>query len=101
FLFAWPLAALIAGLSVPLAWFYREPRLAPLLQLLSVNFLLLPFSSLSLPLLRRQMRFGAICALNLCHELCNVAVALTLAWRGFGFLSLAWASVAATLSGLV
>ncbi|MEO7497680.1 MAG: oligosaccharide flippase family protein, partial [Massilia sp.] len=100
-LFAWTLAILIAAASVPLAWFYREPRLAPLLQLLSVNFLLLPFSAVTLPMLRRQMRLGAICAINLTHGACNVTVALLLAWKGYGFMSLAWASVAATCAALL
>lgn len=101
FLFAWPLAALVAALSLPLAAFYHEARLAPVLQLLAVNFLLIPFSSVTLPLLRRQMRFGAICTINLSHGLCNFAVSVLLAWRGFGFMSLAWASVAATVAALL
>jgi O-antigen/teichoic acid export membrane protein len=101
FLFAWPLAGLIALLGWPLAAFYREPQLAPLLQLLSINFLLLPFSSVTLPMLRRQMRFGAICAINLSHGLCSVVVSVLLAWRGAGFMSLAWGSVAATVAGLL
>jgi len=101
FLFAWPLAALVAALSLPLAGFYHEPRLAPVLQLLAFNFLLLPFSSVTLPMLRRQMRFGAICSINLCYGLCNFTVSVLLAWRGFGFMSLAWASLAATAGALL
>ena len=101
FLFAWPLAALIALLGAPLASFYREPALAPLLQLLAVNFVLLPFSSVILPMLRREMRFGAICAINLSHGLCGVLVSVTLAWHGFGFMSMAWGSVAATSVALL
>lgn len=101
FLFAWPLAALIAALGAPLGRFYREPALAPLLQLLSVNFILLPFSSVILPMLRREMRFGAICAINLSHGLCGVLVSVTLAWHGFGFMSMAWGSVAATSAALL
>ncbi|MFC0134195.1 polysaccharide biosynthesis protein [Massilia eurypsychrophila] len=101
FLFAWPLAALIALLGYPLASFYREPQLAPLLQLLAVNFVLLPFSSVILPMLRREMRFGAICAINLTHGLCSVLVSVTLAWHGFGFMSMAWGSVAATGAALL
>jgi O-antigen/teichoic acid export membrane protein len=101
FLFAWPLAALIALSGMPLARFYREPALAPLLQLLAVNFVLLPFSSVILPMLRRQMRFGAICAINLSHGLCGVLVSVTLAWHGFGFMSMAWGSVAATSAALL
>jgi O-antigen/teichoic acid export membrane protein len=98
FLFAWSLAALIAALSVPLAAFYRDARLAPVLQLLALNFMLIPFTSVTLPVLRRQMRFGAICAINLTQGICNFALAVLLAWRGLGYLSLALASVAATLA---
>lgn len=100
-LFGWSMALLVAALSVPLAWFYREPRLAPMLQLVCVNFVLIPFSAVCLPMLRREMRFGAICAINLVHGLCGVSVAVWLAWRGFGFMSLAWASVAATAAALL
>jgi O-antigen/teichoic acid export membrane protein len=101
FLFAWLVAALVAGLSVPVSWFYREPRLAPMLQLLALNFVLIPFSAVTLPVLRRQMRFGAICAINLTHGACGFMVSVGLAWNGFGFMSLAWASVAAALAALL
>ncbi|MDL2356418.1 MAG: oligosaccharide flippase family protein [Pseudomonadota bacterium] len=100
-LFAWPLAALIALLGWPLARFYREPALAPLLQLLAVNFVLLPFSAVIVPMLRRAQRFGAICAINLSHGLCGVLVSVVLAWRGHGFMSMAWGSVAATSAALL
>ncbi len=101
FLFAWPLAALFALLGFPLARFYREPALAPLLQLLALNFVLLPFSSVIMPMLRREMRFGAICAINLTQGLCSVAVSVALAWHGFGFMSMAWGSVASTAAALL
>jgi O-antigen/teichoic acid export membrane protein len=101
FLFAWPLAALIALLGWPLAAFYREPALAPLLQLLAVNFVLLPFTSVILPMLRRQNRFGAICAINLLHGVAGVLVSVALALHGFGVMSMAWGSVAATGAALL
>ena len=101
FLFAWPLAAFIALLGWPLAAFYREPALAPLLQLLALNFVLLPFSSVILPMLRRQNRFGAICAINLLHGAAGVVVSVALALRGLGVMSMAWGSVAATGAALL
>jgi O-antigen/teichoic acid export membrane protein len=101
YLFAWPLAALVALLGAPLARFYAEPALAPLLQLLAVNFVLLPFSAVILPMLRRTMRFGAICAINLSHGLCSVLVSVGLAWHGFGYMSMAWGSVAASGAALL
>ncbi|MES2298300.1 MAG: oligosaccharide flippase family protein [Pseudomonadota bacterium] len=101
FLFAWSLAGAIALSSFPMARFYHEARLATVLQLLALNFLLIPFSAVTLPMLRRQMRFGAICAINLTQGICNFVLAVVLAWRGFGYLSLALASVAATLAALL
>lgn len=101
FLLAWSMAALIAVLSVPISWFYHEPRLVPLLQLMTVNFLLIPFTSTTLPVLRRDMRFGAICAINMVHGLGTVLFSTLLAWRGFGYMSLAWSSVAATTLAMV
>jgi O-antigen/teichoic acid export membrane protein len=96
FLFAWPLAAGIALLSGTAAWFYGEPRLEGLLQLLAINFVLLPLSSTTLPLLRRQLRFAAVCGINLASGVVNAVCAVELAWLGFGYMSLAYASVAAT-----
>jgi O-antigen/teichoic acid export membrane protein len=96
FVFAWPLAAVIALLSSVAARFYGEPRLEALLQLLAVNFVLLPLSSTTLPLLRRQMQFGAVCCINLTSGIVNFACAVGLAWLGLGYMSLAYASVAAT-----
>ncbi len=101
FLFAWALAALIGIASVPLAQFYHERRLAAVLQLLALNFALIPFTSVTLPMLRRQMRFGAICAINLAHGVSGALVAIGLASAGLGYISLAWAALAATLAALL
>lgn len=100
-LLAWPLAALIAGASGVAARFYGEPRLLPVLQLMALNFALLPFSALALPMLRRALRFGAICAINLSYGLAHLAVGVLLAWQGFGFMSLAWAALAGNLAALL
>lgn len=101
FLLAWSMAALIAGLSVPISWFYHEPRLVPLMQLMAVNFLLIPVTSTTLQVLRRNMRFGAICTINMVHGLGTVVFSTVLAWRGFGYMSLAWSSVSATALAMI
>jgi O-antigen/teichoic acid export membrane protein len=101
FLFAWPLAALIALASSLAARFYDEPRLGLLLQLLAINFVLLPLSSTTLPMLRRQLRFASICTINLGSGIVGAACAISLAWLGMGYMSLAYASLAATASSVV
>lgn len=98
---AWLLAALVLLGAAPLARFYREARLEAVLQLLSINFLLIPFSSLTLPLLRRQMRFAALYAINAANSLANLLVAVTLAVLGWSYLSLAWGAVAGSVAALL
>ncbi|TFW14747.1 lipopolysaccharide biosynthesis protein, partial [Massilia arenosa] len=101
YLLAAGLAVLIALLSEPLAAFYAEPRLVTVLQLLAVNFVLIPASSVTLALLRRQMRFGAVCAVNVIYGLTGALAAAGLAWYGAGYMSLAWATLSASVAGLL
>lgn len=95
---AWLLAALLAGAAPLLAAYYREPRLAPALQLLAANFLLIPFSAVTLACLRRALRFRAIYVINTSYALTQLACGAALAWSGYGYLSLPCAALAATVA---
>lgn len=98
---AWLLAGLVLLLSTPVAQFYHEPRLRLVLRLLALNFLLIPFSSITLPYLRRQMRFSALYAINATNSLAQLVCSVWLAMRGYGYLSLVWAALAGTLAALL
>lgn len=98
---AWLLAALVLLLSAPVAQFYHEPRLRLVLRLLSLNFLLIPFNSITLPYLRRQMRFAAIYKINAVDSLAYLLCSVTLALRGYGCYSLVWAALAGTVAALL
>ncbi|NYE60114.1 O-antigen/teichoic acid export membrane protein [Duganella sp. 1224] len=100
-LIAWTLAALVLAISAPAAWFYHEPRLRTTLHLLSINFLLIPFSAVALPYLRRQMRFSAIFAINTSQCAAQMLCSITLAMLGWGYLSLACGAVAGALATLL
>lgn len=100
-LVAWLLAALVLLASAPLARFYGEPRLTFVLRLLALNFLLIPFSALTLPMLRRQLRFRAIYAINAANSVVNLLVAVTLALLGHGYLSMVWAALAGSCASLL
>ena len=93
-LIAWVMAALLALCSAPIAAFYGEPGVGQVLRILALNCLLIPFGSITLPVLRRQMRFGAIYWINVANALANLVVCVVLVKLGFGYLSLAWAAVA-------
>lgn len=87
-----------AGLA---ATFYGEPRVALTLQICSLNFLILPFCTVSMAMLRRDMQFKKVAGAGLLGAVCNACVSVTMAWMDFGVASLAWGSVAnTTVSGL-
>lgn len=100
-LVGWLLAALVFAAGPLAAWFYRETRLQMVVQLLAVNFVLLPFSALALPCLRRQLRFAAIFAINLSQTVAQLMCGVWLAWLGFGYLSLVWGALAGAAAGLL
>lgn len=100
-LVGWMLAAAVFSASGPVAAFFHEPCLHMVVQLLSINFLLLPFSALTLPCLRRQLRFAAIFVINVSQTTVQLACAIWLAWRGFEHLSLVWGAVAGTMAALL
>ena len=75
------------------ARFYGEPQMASLLRVCSINFLLLPFSTVSLALLRRRLAFKELAIVNLIATTVGALVSTSLAWSGLGSISLAIGAV--------
>lgn len=89
-------ALTIAGVALaPLlaAWF-SDPRLETAGSILSLGFLLGGLAAQPMALLRRHLRFGTIARISIGSALANCATALALAWLGWGFWALVWASLA-------
>lgn len=83
----------LLALAAPVAAFYEKPELAGLISLLGVSFLLVPFGVPSIGLLQRNMEFGKLAAINLTCYATNLVVTTGLAALGFGYMSLAWATL--------
>jgi O-antigen/teichoic acid export membrane protein len=77
-----------------LADFYGDPRMVSTLRICSLNFIVLPFCSISLALLRREMQFGRLLYVSLAAAVVNFTVTLGLALSGHGPDSMAWGAVA-------
>jgi PST family polysaccharide transporter len=84
------MALVFVGLSPVLVWFYQEPRLQPIAIVLSVGFVLRGLAAQHLGLLNRNMRFSEVAALEVSGVAFSIAVAITMAWLGWGY----WALVA-------
>jgi lipopolysaccharide exporter len=67
-----------------------------MLSICALNFLLLPFSTISLALLRREMAFKKLAVVGLFAATVGALVSTGLAWGGMGAPSLAIGSVATT-----
>jgi O-antigen/teichoic acid export membrane protein/peptidoglycan/xylan/chitin deacetylase (PgdA/CDA1 family) len=97
-LLALAVAAVLFSIRGLAARFYANPALEDLLAVMSASFAISPFGSLLLSLLRRENKVHAIFYIKTASALCYVGVALLLALRGFGALSLAWANFAGILA---
>ena len=95
--FALLLAATIFAIAWPLAAFYSEPQLAPILHLIAASYLFVPWSIVPVALLARRLDFRRTFAVNFSGAVANSAVALTLAWLGFSAFALAWGMIAQAL----
>lgn len=92
--FSFVLAALILGVAGPVARFYAEPRLFPILGLIAASYLLNPWSIVPVALLSRRLDFRATFLVNASGAVANSGCALVLAALGFSAESLAWAMIA-------
>lgn len=92
--FSFLLAALILIVAKPVALFYAEPRLSPILALIAASYLLNPWSIVPVALLSRRLDFRATFLVNASGAVANSACALVLAALGFSAEALAWAMIA-------
>lgn len=81
-----------------IADFYGEAGLAGIVRIISFNFLILPFNSVSIALLRRDMRFDQLMRVNVAAAVVGTFTTLGLAWGGAGSASLAWGEIASGLT---
>ncbi|UUZ56829.1 oligosaccharide flippase family protein [Massilia sp. H-1] len=81
-------------LSGVMARFFGNPQLEAMIAALSLAFILGAFGTVPLAFLRKELHFKAISlSITILAILVQSAVALVLAWRGFGVWSLVWGSL--------
>ncbi|WP_347258567.1 lipopolysaccharide biosynthesis protein [Methylocaldum sp.] len=95
---AWTAAVLLLLLRGIVADFYDEPGLRAVLSVLALNFILLPFGTPAFALLSRELAFDRIFVITTVGTAVQSICAVSLAALGFSYMSLAWASVASSLS---
>lgn len=87
------LALLLVGAAWPLAAVFDEPRLRPILQVLSVTFIFIGLGSTHQAVLQRRLAFRTIATANVTANLIATVVGIGFAVLGFG----PWALVIQTI----
>jgi teichuronic acid exporter len=83
------------------AQFYGEPRLTPVLQVLSVQFLLLIFETLPQSRLERDIDFAQRSIVDLATLVLGSLTTLTLALAGLGVWALVWGTLATNATRMI
>jgi O-antigen/teichoic acid export membrane protein len=101
------LATIIGGgfaLAAPvIATLFHEPRLCPVILVMSLNFIGVAFATIGFARLRRDMDFTSMLRIGIATTVVHATASVVLASHGYGALGMAWASVlnvATTLVGL-
>jgi PST family polysaccharide transporter len=91
------IAALIAAGAPLMAHVFHEADLAQVLYLLAFVFPITSLGVLHQALLERESKFSVVALAEIAAALIGLVVALLLAWRGFGVLSLVFQIIVSTL----
>ncbi|MBD8617623.1 oligosaccharide flippase family protein [Sphingomonas sp. CFBP 13728] len=83
------ICAVIAALSMPMAWYYSNTQLIPIMLLIAAAFLLLPFNTVPIALLQRAVDFKTLAFINMAAAAANAIVSAGFALLGYGPVSLA------------
>jgi len=95
---AWSLGALIISLAGIAAEFFDETGVQRLLYLLAINFFVIPFGSVTLALLRKNLKFHITESITFIATMLGVIVALWSAYDGAKYLCLAYGAITETSS---
>lgn len=96
-LVSWAMAAALFAGAPAVGAFYGSDGIGEVMRVLAVNFLLVPFGAISMAYFRRQLDFRPILICNLAGRITGFAGSVSLALAGFGYMSLAWSSLASTV----
>jgi O-antigen/teichoic acid export membrane protein len=91
---SWIIAAALYLSSPWISLWFKEPAMLPVMKVLAIGFLFIPFGSITHSLLTREFAAGKQAIVNVVGTLAFTVTCLSLAFLGFGTMSMAWANLA-------
>ena len=90
---SWLMAASLLVASGWIADFYSEPGVARVIRVQAFNFFLIPFGAVTYAYFRRELNYKPFFWASMLSNITTFVVALSCAWAGLGYMSLAWSSL--------
>lgn len=78
--------------------FYERTEITEVMQLLSFNFLLVPFGAITIAYLRREMQFNKLMVIQVVSAVVAAITVVVCAWYGEGYRSMVWSAIAGTVT---
>lgn len=98
---SWTIALVLYLIRTPMASFYGHQGIAEILALLALNFVIMPFGTPLLSMMRRDLQFDKLAWSSLFSSVVQTAVTVLAAWSGESYRSMAWGSIAAHAATMV
>lgn len=92
------LALIIYSAAPFAAAFYADERMTVVVRISALNFLVIPFCTISLSLLRREMAFARLAMVAVIATVCGFVVTITLAYIGLGPNSMAIGAIVTNIA---
>lgn len=97
----WSLGVVVWLCAPVLASYLQKPETAEVTRVVALNFFFFPLGCFAPALLKREMSFGTLLKIQLAQTFVGASSAVVFALLDFGYMSMAWSSVANTLTGVV
>lgn len=95
---SWGMALMMFFGRDAVAGFYHDKQgIADVMGVLALNFVLIPFGAVTMAYFRRELNYQPIFLIGLSANITSFVVAMTLAVAGFGYMSMAWSSLAGVI----
>lgn len=98
---SWSIAGVLYLLRIPMAAFYGHEGIKDVLALVSINFLIMPFGTPLLAMIRRELQFGRLALVGVISTFVHALVTVTAAYLGESYLSMAWGGIAQHLTSAI
>lgn len=100
-IFGWGVGLVVFFCAKLVGDFYARAEIIDVMQLLSFNFLLVPFGAITFAYLRREMQFKKLMVIQIGSGVVAAITAIVSAWSGEGYRAMVWSAIAGTTTTVI